>query len=475
MSDHEGKQLEDFFAAIEPYLEGYSHSTFSYLAQKRGSAVELVQGRLALQGIPAPKESKYFESPSLKAGFIRLNELKMSPKQFTESLFSGKLMTPNGELRFLPEKDHSHSVYFNLFHADGIPIQNRNTFQFRQMQLQIRGDRRNRPDSLLLDWELKAHSTPFESVQELCAEFAVGPIDGENSTVEIVAFGVAAIGGESSVSGTKAKLVIQLVNGLKRERASIGYRLIERNAVVKRGTLYASAITWKEAANFQRGEAELEVAAGAVLHCVATYGEHAQHHYWVADPTTAQNPFRAVHQTFDKNLDVLQELVAKAQAKGANARDLEIAVGWLVWMLGFSSTHIGGSKKTEDAPDLIAATPSGNLVVIECTTGILKEDSKLPHLFERSEKVRQSLFASGNQHMKVLPVIVTTKTREEVKSELDQAHKNGALVATIENFPQLINRTLLYPNAERLFAEAEETLQRLQSPPQLSLPMSSTK
>jgi hypothetical protein len=116
---------------------------------------------------------------------------------------------------------------------------------------------------------------------------------------------------------------------------------------------------------------------------------------------------------------------------------------------------------------LIAATPSGNLVVIECTTGILKEDSKLPHLFQRAGKVRQSLAACGHQHLRVLPIIVTTKTRDEVKSEVDQAHKNGALVATIEDFHQMIDRTFLYPNAERLFTETEETLRRLQNPPVL--------
>jgi hypothetical protein len=33
----------------------------------------------------------------------------------------------------------------------------------------------------------------------------------------------------------------------------------------------------------------------------------------------------------------------------------------------------------------------GNLVVIECTTGILKEDSKLSHLFQRTEKVLSEL------------------------------------------------------------------------------------
>ncbi|NOS68760.1 MAG: hypothetical protein HOP33_02375 [Verrucomicrobia bacterium] len=464
MSDHERKQLEDFLAAIEPNIAGYNYSTFSYLAQKKGNVFELAQGRLVLQGVPATSESKHFESPNLKVGFLHLHELKTSVKQFIESLLTGKLLTPHGELRFAPEKDRSHSIYFNPFHAEGVPFQNRQAFQYRQMQLHIRGDRRERLDSLSLDWELKAGPIPFEGVQELCAEFGVGQIDGDSSTVEIVAFSVAAIGGESSVTGTKAKLVINLVDGLEREKASIGYRLIERNAVVKRGILSGDALTWENATNFQRGVAELEVTGGAVLHCVASHGGRAQHHYWVADPATAQNPFRAIHQAFDKNLDVLQELVTKAQTKGANARDLEIAVAWLLWMLGFSTTHIGGTPKTSDAPDLIAATPFGHLVVVECTTGILKEDSKLSHLFQRAEKIRQTLISCGNQHLRVLPVIVTTKTRDEVKSELDQAHKNGALVATIEDFPQLINRTLLVPNAERLYTEAEENLKRLQNP-----------
>ena len=158
----------------------------------------------------------------------------------------------------------------------------------------------------------------------------------------------------------------------------------------------------------------------------------AQQHFWITDPKTAQNPLRSVHDAFDTNLNVLRELIEKSQKKGVDARELEMAVSWLLWLLGFSATHIGGTGKTSDAPDLIAATPLGNLVVIECTTGILKEDSKLPHLVQRTEKVRQSLAASGNQHVRVLPVLVTTKTRDEVKAELEQAYKLGVLVATKE-------------------------------------------
>src|SRR6266550_4332186 len=150
MSDHERKQLEHFLAAIEPNIAGYNHSTFSYLAQKKGNVFDLAQGRLVLQGVPATSESKQFESPSLKVGFLHLHELKMSVKQFIESLLSGKLLTPHGELSFVTEKDRSHSISFNPFHAEGVPFQNRQAFQDRQMQLHIRGDRRERLDSLSL-------------------------------------------------------------------------------------------------------------------------------------------------------------------------------------------------------------------------------------------------------------------------------------------------------------------------------------
>ena len=458
MNDYERKQFDEFFAAIEPNLAGYKHATLSYLALRKGEACQLVQGRLLLHGVPPAIASKHFESESLRAEVCRLDELKLNLKEVIESLLSGKLRTPHTELLFPPEKDRCHSVYFNPFHSDGVP------FQQRQMQLHIRGDRRDRLESPQLDWELKAAATPFDSVQELCAEFSVGSTNGDDATVEVIAFNVAAVAVESSVNGTKANLVINLVNGLEREKSSIGYRIIVRNAVVKRGTISGASLSWQNTDAFQRGKSEIEVPAGAVLHCVACYAGRAQHHYWIADPTAAQNPLRAVHHAFDSNLEVLQELISKAQSKGADARDLEVAVAWLLWILGFSATHIGAKPKTSDAPDLIATTPQGHFLVIECTTGILKEDNKLPHLVSRAEKVRQSLAASGNKHLKVLPIIVTTKTREEVKAESDQAHKLGVLVATREVFGELINRSLLFPDANRLYAEAEEALHRLQSP-----------
>jgi Holliday junction resolvase len=460
MNDYERKHLEDFFRAIESNLPGYRYANFSYLALKNGEAFELSQGRLNLQGVPAPNSSRCFQSENVRAGVCLLSELKLTPRGFVDKLFTGVLQTPHGDLLFSPEQERFHSVYFSPFHSEGISTQR------RQIQLSISGNRRQNVQSPSLDWELKAAPTPFFNLQELCDEFAIGQIKGDLLSVEILAFNIAAISAESAIDGIKANLAIDLAEGLQREKASIGYRIFEKNKVVKRGTLSGSDLLWVNIDNVQRGRGELELPAGAVLDCVANYASVAQSHRWIFNPKTAQNPYWSVHQTFDNNLEVLQAAFNQTLGRGANSRDVEVAVAWLLWMLGFSVSHISGIAKTTDAPDLIAATPQGNLLVIECTMGILKEDNKLPHLVGRAEKVRQNLSVSGNQHLRVLPVIVTTKTREEVKADLEQAYKLGVYVVTREVLTELTNRTKFFPDSNQLYLQAEEALRRLQNPPQ---------
>ncbi len=450
--------LDEFLNSIEPFLGGYTEACFSYLAVKRGEKFELSQGRLNLQGVPLLVRSGNFESSNIKAGIYRIAELKQTPKGIIESLLSGKVLTPVGEFNFPPEEARSHSIYFNPFHTDGIQAQR------RQKQFLISGVNRQNLNQIGIDWELKAATTPFDNLQDLCYEYSIGLISGSNISVEIAAHNLAAIATDSIVKGTKAHLAIIMAEGLERDKASIGFRVIDKNKVSKRGNVAGTNLTWKAVETIQRGEVEIDVSSGAVIHCIANYNSEAQHHYWVADPTTVQNPRRAVHQAFDDKLEAMQDLLYKSQWRGFQARDFEAAVAWLLWILGFNVTHLGGTQQTSEGPDLIAATPQGHLMVLECTTGILKTDNKLSKLIDRTEKVRQCLASSGNSHLKVLPVIVTNKTREEVKADLELAQKSGVLVGTREVFVELINRTHIVPDADKLYAEAEEAIRRAQNP-----------
>jgi hypothetical protein len=174
-------------------------------------------------------------------------------------------------------------------------------------------------------------------------------------------------------------------------------------------------------------------------------------------------------------LEALKEFVAKALRRGDDARNLEAGVAWLLWMFGFSGAQLGGTPRTQDAPDLIVTTPRGDFAVIECTTGILKAENKLPLLYDRTQIVRRALDASGHRHLRVLPIIVTSKGREDIKAEMEQAERLGILVVTREDLEVAIDRTIRLPAADELYEEGIKAARTAQAKyeAQPTLPLSS--
>lgn len=205
---------------------------------------------------------------------------------------------------------------------------------------------------------------------------------------------------------------------------------------------------------YASGSTKIQVPRAAVVQAYASYSGIVYHQGWIADPSMAQNPRRASYEAFDRELASIADFLAKQPGKG-NARDLESGVAWLLWMLGFSVTNLGQTPKLQEAPDLIATTPQGHFAVIECTTGPLKTDNKLPLLIERSEIVRSRLEASNNQHLKVLPVIVTSKKRSEIRGDIEQAERLGVLIITAETLAAALPRTLERGDADVIFLEGE--------------------
>lgn len=457
LSKADQETLDEFLASIEPTMAGYQHAGFSYFAVRQGAEFILVQGKLHLQGVPALVSSEPFESKNVKAGFLNLKKWEQTPKSVINKLLTGKLVTPHGELVFPVNQSHSYSVYLNPFHQDGILSQR------RQIQFMISGGHKPQFNQTKIDWELRASINPFENIQELCNTYVIGPISqSQEINLEVVVHSITAIDACSIVKESKAYLTVDLVFGLNTEKTSLGFQIWDKNKVLKRGRIAGTDLAWSNVLAFQTGSCVIDVPSGAIVHCFANYAGITHHHFWVTDPSIVQNPRRAVHEAFDEKLEVLNALL-KIQGKGRDARDFEIAIAWLLWLLGFNVTHLGATPQTSDALDLIATIPEGHFMVIECTTGLLKAENKLPTLVERTEIVRRSLANSSNGHLKVLPVIVTNKSREEVKADLEQAQKLGILVVMRESFPTLIARTYLVQDPNQLYKLAEDAIRRGQN------------
>lgn len=437
--------MDAFFEAGRPFEQGYPNAFFAFVAVRHLGFFTLLQGRL-VRNTDSEVVKEHLQTDHVLAGQFAIAELNLSSHEFAQRALLGTIPTPFGELRFPPGEAGRYISQYEPFHQDGLSVQQRLSV-LRLDGATVEGY----VDILAIGWHLRAADKPYHGLEELLFSFGLAPLR-QNLNIELVNLPVTLIDNASSVSGTEAHLGIRLAKTLDRSYVTLGYRVVHQGNVVARASLKGCDLAWEEQPGFQLGGSKINIPETAVVHCFASFNGIAQHFYFLADPSTSQNPRRAVFEVFDPDLSVLSEFLSK-QGRGKNARDLEIGVSWLLWMLGFSTANLGGTARTQDFADLIATTPSGHFLVIECTTGLLRADDKLPKLIQRTQLAREHI--QSLRHLKVLPVLVTSRPREEVRADLDQAERLGVLVITKEDLDTANQRTLTSNNADSLFSEAE--------------------
>lgn len=460
MNDLNRETIGQFLNDIALWESGYEHPWFSFFAVRRGDSLHLLQGRLFLH-IRLPNLPKYgFQSERFVAAAFLLEEVGLTTRVLIEKLIAGELIsTPFGNLVLPGDDTGGVSTHILPFHPDVVGGGARTSV------LVISGSKRQgyvqQPSA---DWELKSAEIPFDSLHELLNEFSLGPYKGDFSNVEVVAIPIAEIDLNSAVQGEYAKPAIFLANALSPADCHVGYRILLHGQVIDRGTVNGSQMEWATGDYYKRGVCSVRIPSGAVLQCFAVYRGHAHHQGWVADPELSQNPNRAALEEFDEKLIVLRDYLFEEQKQRKDARDFEVGIAWLLWMLGFSVAHAGATSRTSDATDILATTPEGHMALVECTTGHIKADTKLAKLVERAQTVRRRLDASGNRHIRLLPVIVTTLSREEAKADLDKAEQLGVVVVTSEDVSAALGRSVLRQNADLIFSDAEKSLLSRQNP-----------
>ena len=455
MNPYELEKIDNFFSTIQPWEGAYANVGFSFFAVRKDGESFLLKARLFLNAAPSSIPVMHIETGSMIAGHIPLSELKLDVRNVIDAVVrDGALVTSYGKLIFPKSSNGNYSIHFDPFHQEGIASGNRLSV------LTISGESSHMfLDRMKLDWELKAQPQPYDSVDELLMQLALGGKHLDSALIEIVASTVAFIDQSSSISGVNAVPCIFLAKCLDKKKCQIGYRELLQGKVVNRGVIEGHNLEWGEQNGVLHGKGWVGVQEGAVLHCVASYGGFAQHQWWVADSAHSQNARRVSLEATDEKLAILRDYLFEEQNQRKYSRDFEFGVAWLMWMLGFNVTQAGGTDRSSDAPDILATSPQGNIMVVECTTGILKAQNKLANLVERTEAVRKRVAASGNGHLKLLSVIVTAKTREEVKGELEQARQSGVAVFTQEELQDMLRATVATTDAEAIYLRVWESIQ----------------
>lgn len=439
----------DFLKSIEPFIDGYLDEPFSYVAVLKDGHWVMVQGNVLLRTDVPESPPLRFKSQNVIAGRHTLRSLGKTIKSLIDEALTGEITVPEGKLSF-PKGSNgmSHAMNYDPLHAAGL------NHRARYNVLRIWGDHRSNYFSPpLIDWELRASATPYDTLGELGTSFGAF-LNGDMIGLEIVGLNVAAIDMSSEISAPSSTIRIRIANGLDPKAAAFGFRIIQRGDVLARGMVTGDAMDWVEEERFLEGSFKIDTPSTAVVHGIVSYAGLAQNFYWMADPSTYQNPRRAVYEAVDPKLAILNEILEKAGERGFGARELETAVGSLLWMIGFSINHLGGTARLQEAADLLVTTPSGNIALIECTTAHLKPDTKLPLLASRVLAVRKNLDATFNRHVDVLGIVVTSLSRADVDAEIERAHKLGVSVVTREDLYTLIERSLLLNDPDEIFQVA---------------------
>jgi hypothetical protein len=100
------------------------------------------------------------------------------------------------------------------------------------------------------------------------------------------------------------------------------------------------------------------------------------------------------HQVVDPECVYLQRLLFGANDNGPKASgEFEAGVAWLLHLLGYSAIHCG-RKDLHRAPDVLAKSPTGDLLVVECSLE-LPGPSKVEDLQSRASAIGCALQAAG--------------------------------------------------------------------------------
>lgn len=447
-------QVKAFFNAIQSWRKAYAYSRLNYLGI-RNSAGELliVSARIILSGVDIGEIKPKFKSGNIEAGQWNINQNAQSIEELLKSLTNKSGLNIHGQDIIRLSTDDIEGLHVSdpiLLHPEGLSSGSRLSV------LSMYGDKLgfwlNQPET---DWSLKSADMPFDSLQELLQEYGLGYFKDGRSVIEVVGRSAIEVFHGSEVKGGVAKIGIWLTKSLDRAAAKIGYRVLSKGQVIARSSISGNDLDWSEESQERIGTKSISIPPGSVLQCIVSYDNKTHHVSWRADVDTFQNSRAAAFSLVDPNQTILNGcLFPDPQAKGRTADDFETGICWLLWVLGFSPAIFGVHPKTRDGLDIVATSPKGDYLVIECTLGLLRSESKLSKLGARAVQLRKSLDASNLTHLQILPIIATALSREEVEADIATAEELGILVLAKEDIEKLFNTLSWFPNPDSQYEQA---------------------
>lgn len=304
------------------------------------------------------------------------------------------------------------------------------------------------------DTSLRGCTPPFDGIEDLCGWLHLVDPRRENTPTSIeisIKPPIDILFGESYLS--KDKFFLKLVAHSKFDISRINLAIRELPSVdLKTRNNVTSSISWEdESENVKIGILEKNSINTESLLTMLSLGNRTIRRQWFLDPEKSQNLRYLATNHFDKELRQLRHHLIDV----TDSRKFEQAIASLANLLGFTSAI----QVETEAPDVIAISPRGRILIIECTTKISDFSTKVGKLVDRRISLQNHLAASG-KHAEVVAILACAQSASQIAIEPESLKKHGIALVTKETIQSAFERARHLEDPDNL---VDQLLQNLNS------------
>lgn len=322
---------------------------------------------------------------------------------------------------------------------------------FNVIHLQVNGEKTPVLSSIELaqvDSALRSASIPFDGLSDLVSFLSLKPPGTSAAAAAIqvrVNPQIDLISDACHLSNDKLKLVLKAVRTVDLSKFQLAVRSFPGKDFSGRMQV-ASSIIWELVDNsLLSGSTEIELPNSDQAIAMLTHGGATIRRQWFIDPQKARNARLLAIQHFDKDLRMLKN----AALKSNDAPQFEKAIACLLFAMGFDPAI----QIESDAPDIIVSTPSGRILLVECTLRTSDLATKVGKLIDRRMALLKAL-NSSNHSADVFSALVCRVPRDQLAADPEELRKQNVLLVTETEIESAFMRLRFPGNADEMLESA---------------------
>jgi hypothetical protein len=431
-----------FLDAAEQWLcDGYWLS-IRYVAGVERDGAKIWDAAIYLNPLPPDQDNSFkIETEDVLVGqYQHTSKKRTSLMKILKEATKGSLSIPGKKL-LLPSSDRI-DYYSELHHRDRWAT---------ELHLNVRGGRPAPPSSIRLaaiDNALRSASPPFDGLPDALSWLGLSENQGLTNQPSITIKSnppVDLIMNQSTLQNDLAEIHIHAHPKLDVNRISLALRAAPGEGISSRFQA-THLIEWQGVqGGVRRGIARASAKNADNLLAMLMLEKQMIRRHWFIDSSKARNNRLVAAQHFDAELKMTRNAVFESN----DSARFENGVAALLFLLGFTPAV----QLETAAPDIIVTTPSGRMIIVECTTRIADFPNKLGKLVDRRGSLSKNLVAASHS-LEVSAVLVCRLPRDQIAAQVEVLRQNKVLLVANEDLTSAFHRLRLPKDPDVLLDEA---------------------